>query len=107
MSVYRYMRVLLFFDLPRETHSERKSAAKFRKDLLDDGFLMLQESVYCKLAVNSSAVELIKNRIKRYMPKKGSIMLLTVTEKQFEAMDIYLGDFKSNVLDSDQKLVII
>ena len=41
------------------------------------------------------------------MPKKGSIMLLTVTEKQFEAMDIYLGDFKSNVLDSDQKLVII
>ena len=45
MSVYRYMRVLLFFDLPRETHSELKSAAKFRKDLLDDGFLMLQESV--------------------------------------------------------------
>ncbi len=107
MSAYRFMRLLLFFDLPRDTAKERGDAARFRKDLLKDGFLMLQESVYCKLAVNSSAVELIKNRIKRYMPKKGSIMLLTVTEKQFEAMDIYLGDFKSNVLDSDQKLVII
>ena len=107
MSVYRYMRVLLFFDLPRETHSERKSAAKFRKDLLDDGFLMLQESVYCKLALNATAVELLKNRVKKYMPKKGSIMILTVTEKQFGMMDICLGEFSSDVLDSDSKLVIV
>ena len=107
MSVYRYMRVLLFFDLPRETHSERKSAAKFRKDLLEDGFLMLQESVYCKLALNATAVELLKNRVKKYMPKKGSIMILTVTEKQFGMMDFCLGEFSSNVLDSDSKLVIV
>ena len=41
------------------------------------------------------------------MPKKGSIMMLSVTEKQFESMDICLGDFTTNVLDNDKKLVII
>lgn len=107
MSAYRYMRLLLFFDLPRDTAAERGNAARFRKDLLKDGFLMLQESVYCKLAINSTAVDLIKNRIKRYMPKKGSIMMLTVTEKQFESMDICLGDFATTVLDNDKRLVII
>ena len=107
MSVYRYMRVLVFFDLPRETHGERKSAARFRKDLLAEGFIMLQESVYCKLALNATAVDLLKSRVKRYMPKKGSVMILAVTEKQFGMMDICLGEFSSNVLDSDSKLVII
>lgn len=107
MSAYRYMRVLLFFDLPRETPAERKSATRFRKDLMEDGFIMLQESVYCKLALNATAVDLLKSRVKRYMPKKGSIMILTVTEKQFEMMDLCLGDFSHNVLDSDSRLVII
>ena len=48
MSAYRYMRTLVFFDLPTLTASERKAAAMFRKALIKDGFLMLQESVYCK-----------------------------------------------------------
>lgn len=107
MSAYRFMRLLLFFDLPRDTAIQRRSANRFRKDLLKEGFLMLQESVYCKLAVNATAVELMKNRIKRFMPKNGSIMMLSVTEKQFASMDICLGEFKTNVLDNSNKLVII
>ena len=47
MSAYRYMRVILFFDLPTVTAAERRTATLFRKSLLKDGFLMLQESVYC------------------------------------------------------------
>lgn len=107
MSSYRYMRVILFFDLPRETYSERKSAAKFRKELLNEGFLMLQESVYCRLALNATAAELLKNRVKKHLPPKGSVMILTVTEKQFGMMDICLGGFSSNVIDTDNRLVII
>lgn len=107
MSAYRYMRVLLFFDLPTLTAEERKSATAFRKALLKDGFLMLQESVYCKLALNGTAVALIKKRVDKYLPGKGSVMMLTVTEKQFEAMDICLGTRDDPVLDSDSTLVII
>lgn len=107
MSAYRYMRVLLFFDLPTLTAAERKTAAAFRKALLKDGFLMLQESVYCKLALNGTAVALIKNRVNKYLPEKGSVMILTVTEKQFESMDICLGTRDDPVLDNDSTLVII
>ena len=43
----------------------------------------------------------------REMLDKGSVMMLTVTEKQFEAMDICLGTRDGPVLDSDSTLVII
>ena len=107
MSAYRYMRVILFFDLPSVTATERKSAATFRKALVDDGFLMLQESVYCKLALNGTAVALIKNRVSKYLPKDGNVMILTVTEKQFGSMDICLGARRNKTLDNDSTLVII
>ena len=107
MSAYRYMRVILFFDLPTVTAAERRTATLFRKSLLKDGFLMLQESVYCKLALNGTAVALIKNRVSKYLPEKGSVMILTVTEKQFERMDICLGTRSATTVDSDSILVII
>ena len=50
---YRFMRVLVFFDLPVLTAKERREYRRFRNELLKNGFIMLQESVYCKLALNS------------------------------------------------------
>ena len=49
---YRYMRILVFFDLPVTTEDDRRVYRTFRKYLIKSGFLMLQESVYCKLAQN-------------------------------------------------------
>jgi CRISPR-associated protein Cas2 len=48
------MRVLVFFDLPVVTGEQRRAYVKFRKFLVKNGFLMLQESVYCKLALTSN-----------------------------------------------------
>lgn len=104
---YRYMRLILFFDLPRETAKERKVAADFRKRLVKEGFLMLQESVYCKLTLNMTGMKLLKERIGKFMPRKGSVMMLTVTEKQFGDMDICCGERRSEVEDSDKNLIII
>ena len=101
------MRVMVFFDLPVQTTADRRAYTAFRRYLLKSGFLMLQESVYCKLALNGTAVALIKKRVDKYLPEKGSVMMLTVTEKQFEAMDICLGTRDGPVLDSDSTLVII
>ena len=51
---YRYMRIMVFFDLPTLTAGNRREYAKFRKYLIKNGFIMLQESVYCKLALNAT-----------------------------------------------------
>ena len=104
---YRYMRLIVFFDLPRYTAKEVKEATLFPKNLIKDGFLMLQESVYCKLVLNLTALNALKNRVKKYLPESGSVMMLSVTEKQFQDMDICLEQFKSNVYDKDNRLLIL
>lgn len=96
------MRVLVFFDLPVTTSENRRAYTNFRKFLLKNGFLMLQESVYCKLALNSTAVNAIVENIHKNKPEEGLIQLLTVTEKQYAKMDIIIGEIKSEVLDSDE-----
>lgn len=101
------MRVLVFFDLPVITEENRRAYRKFRKFLLKNGFLMLQESVYCKLALNSTAVRTIVDNIHKNKPEEGLIQLLTVTEKQYAKMDIIIGNIKNEVLDSDERLVIL
>ena len=101
------MRVLVFFDLPTVTNTNRKAYTKFRKFLLKNGFLMLQESVYCKLALNGTAVNSIIDNVHKNKPEEGLVQLLTVTEKQYAKMDIIVGNQKSEVLDSDERLVVL
>lgn len=101
------MRVLVFFDLPTITAENRRAYAKFRKFLLKNGFIMLQESVYCKLALNQTAVKAIVENVRKNKPEEGLIQLLAVTEKQYAKMDLIIGTVKSEVLDSDERLVIL
>lgn len=97
----------MFFDLPTVTASERKIAAAFRKALVKDGFLMLQESVYCKLSLNATAADNVRERVKKYLPNEGSVIMLTITEKQFEGMDLCLGKINGTIMDNDNKMVIL
>lgn len=104
---FRYMRVVVFFDLPVVTATERKSYRDFRKFLLKTGFLMMQESVYCKLATNSTAADALIENIKKSKPPTGLVQVLRVTEKQYAHMEYIVGKSKSNVLDSDERLIIL
>jgi CRISPR-associated protein Cas2 len=101
------MRVIVFFDLPTETSSDRRNYRKFRKFLIKDGFMMLQESVYAKLALNSTQVTQIINEVKHSQPEKGSVQILSVTEKQFAKMEIISGKCNSDVVDTDERLLIL
>ena len=60
---YRYMRVMVFFDLPVITSANRKDYRDFHKYLIKTGFLMMQESVYCRLAQNSTMADAIVENI--------------------------------------------
>ena len=89
------MRVLVLFDLPVITEENKRAYRKFRKFLLKNGFLMLQESVYCKLALNSTAVRTIVDNVHKNKPEEGLIQLLSVTEKQYAKMDIIIGNIRA------------
>lgn len=95
------------FDLPSVTLAEKREYRKFRKFLIKDGFLMLQESVYVKLALNRTSLKAIEERVRKNKPKNGLVQMLSVTEKQFNRMEFVIGDVKSDVLDSDERLTII
>lgn len=101
------MRVLVFFDLPVQTSAQRREYTRFRKFLLKNGFMMLQESVYCKLALNGTVVRGITDSVHKNNPTEGLVQLLTVTEKQYAKMDLIIGEVKKEVLDSDERLVIL
>lgn len=81
------MRILVFFDLPTETSKDRKVYSKFRKFLIKEGFVMMQESVYVKLVLNNSVTNAVKEKIEKNKPSKGLVQLLVITEKQFNSME--------------------
>ena len=81
------MRILVFFDLPTETSRDRKIYSKFRRFLVKEGFIMMQESVYSKLTLNNSITNAIRDKIEKNKPPKGSVQMLVITEKQFSSME--------------------
>jgi CRISPR-associated protein Cas2 len=85
------MWVLVFFDLPTETTAERKIAAKFRKDIMRDGFNMFQFSIYMRHCPSRENAEVHINRVKKGLPEKGHVGILCVTDKQFGMMEIFYG----------------
>ena len=85
------MWLFTFFDLPTNTAGERKTAAKFRKELIKDGFTMMQYSVYIRHCASRESMEVHRKRIKLIIPKKGSISILPVTDKQYGLIDNFCG----------------
>ena len=104
---YRYMRIVVLFDLPVLTDKNRKEYRQFRKFLLKSGFLMMQESVYCKLAPNGTIADSIMANIRKNKPSDGLVQVMKITEKQYAKTELIVGKSKSNVIDSDERLIIL
>lgn len=91
LNEYRIMWVMVFFDLPTETAAERKIYARFRKDLLTDGFGMFQFSIYLRHCASRENADVHIRRVKETLPVKGHIGILCITDKQFGMMEIFFG----------------
>lgn len=101
------MRVIVFFDLPTETTEDKRNYRKFRQVLLKNGFLMMQESVYCRMLITPGGGRAIVDTIRKNKPPSGIVQILTVTEKQFAGMEYICGERDSEVIDSDERLIIL
>lgn len=104
---FRYMRILVFFDLPTDTAKDRKIYTKFRKLLINEGFIMMQESVYVKLTLNNSIANATKDKIYKNKPPNGIVQILTITEKQFSSIEYVVGKKSTDVLDNTERMVIL
>jgi len=91
ISQYKIMWILVLFDLQTETKQERKAYSQFRKELLKDGFSMFQFSIYLRHCSSRENRDVHINRVKKIMPEKGNIGILSITDKQFEMLEIYEG----------------
>ena len=101
-----FMRLFVFFDLPVAKKEQRKIAAKFRKELLNEGFVMLQFSVYCRTCRGQDIVEREIRRLKQIIPPQGNVRILQVTDKQYGGMLLLIGaPQKEEILGAEQLLL--
>ena len=82
---------MVFFDLPVRTKTERRVASRFRSFLLNDGYFMVQYSVYVRVCNGFDAVEKHKARLRKNLPDNGAVRMLVITERQYESIEILLG----------------
>lgn len=81
--------LMVYFDLPVKTSSERKVANRFRASLKNNGFEMLQYSVYICSLPSPYAVETQLRRLKKIAPQKGSVECIELTAKQYESRNTF------------------
>jgi CRISPR-associated protein Cas2 len=91
LSQYRIMWVMVYFDLPTTTAKERKDAARFRKNLIQDGFTMFQFSIYVRHCASRENAEVHAKRVRGRIPPLGFVVVMSITDKQFGEIELYHG----------------
>ena len=101
------MRILVFYDLPVGESDERTAYNRFHRYLIKNGFLMMQESVYCKMALNQTAANSIMDGVRKNSPEEGIVQMMCITEKQYSKIECICGEVKRTILDTDERLIIL
>lgn len=91
LNQYRVMWVLVLFDLPAETKRDRKIYTDFRKSLQKDGFTMFQFSIYLRHCMSMENANVHIKRVKKFLPEKGHVGIMCITDKQFGMMELFYG----------------
>ena len=95
------------FDLPTGTAEERKEYRQFHKKLINEGFLMVQFSVYVRVCVTRQTAKFLENRIRKFLPRGGLVQSLMVTEKQYNDMHFLVGKPIDDVRNTSDRTVIL
>ena len=101
------MWLFVFFDLPVKTKIDRRNANRFRNFLKNDGFLMLQFSVYARIMRGEDALDKHLTRVTRNLPQRGSVRTLSVTERQYARMKLLIGEPRKNEKYASEQLLLL
>lgn len=103
-SAYRIMWLFVMFDLPTETKRDRKNASQFRKKLIENGFTMMQFSIYLRHCSSKENAEVHYKRVLALLPEHGMVNILAITDKQFERMEVFYNTKKRDSIETPQQL---
>ncbi len=88
---WRSMWVIAMFDLPTDTQAARRAYARFRKHLLEDGFIMMQYSVYMRHCASIENAEVHMKRVGSAVPDQGEVRVMAITDRQFARIRVFAG----------------
>lgn len=108
MSNFERMRIICFFDIPTDTEEMKKEYRKFRKALLENGFDMMQYSVYVRVCPNRTYAAKFIPKLKRMIPSVGNVRTIMVTEKQYSDMEILIGQkSRREEIVGERRIIVI
>jgi CRISPR-associated protein Cas2 len=98
------MWVIAMFDLPVDTPKARRAYSRFRKNLLEDGFTMMQYSVYSRHCASIDNAELHLRRMGDRVPSEGEVRFLTITDRQLGRIQVFLGKNRQSTAPSPSQM---
>ena len=105
---YKIMKLLCMFDLPMDTKKEQRIYRKFRKYLIEEGFVMLQYSIYMRTCPSREFANRLIVRLKKKPPKEGNVRLIAITEKQYDDMILLVGSksLKEEAIGNERLIIL-
>jgi CRISPR-associated protein Cas2 len=100
------MWTIAMFDLPMDKPELRHEYTKFRRSLLKQGFTMLQFSVYAHFAASEESDETLRKKVHAALPPHGQVRLISITDRQFEKMEVYVGKKRRRAEDPPQQMTL-
>lgn len=105
-SGYNSMWLIVLFDLPVKTKKDRKEYGKFRKNLLNDGFSMIQYSVYVRFCASEEVAIKHRRLVREVIPTYGHVRILGLTDRQFERMENFVGKVEKEPENAPRQLML-
>lgn len=106
LSGYRAMWLFAMFDLPMDKPALRHEYARFRRRLLREGFTMMQFSVYAHYVASEDADQSYRKKVQDALPSHGQVRLISVTDRQFEKMEVYVGKKREKVEEPPLQMML-
>jgi CRISPR-associated protein Cas2 len=106
-SKFKFMRIILFFDLSTITSEDTRKYNKFMKLILKEGYIREQFSIYSKLAINAKTADDEKRYIYKICNVNGLVQVLIITEKQYASIEYITGKKQTKYIQSTDKIIYL
>lgn len=93
------MRLIVYFDLPVSSKEDKRQYARFRKFLLEDGYMMEQFSIYSRLVLSRDAVDAFVDRLKANLPRRGLVTAMLLSERQYASRYLLMNTYNEDATE--------